>query len=279
MDNSPAFQYYPKDWLALTQGFSIESFGIIWKTISFIWLSETQGMIENDDEIIAFSLSVDLEKWQEVKRLAIKKNIFKENKDGFLFCPQLFTILDKQNKNRAIRTENGKKGGRPKTKRNLMVFENNLEDKEGIPLAFEKEPKESTSSSSSSSSSTSSSIEDPPLPPDGGDEKKFSAFDEFYGNYPIKTTKKEALAFWTKNKLDSKLLEILEGLNRYKVSDLWTKEKGAYVCDPIRFLTKERWRDDPEPARLNAVKRPIGTMLGGNEITPAHLRPNGPIKL
>ncbi len=113
-ENSPAFQFYPKDWLVLTEGFSSESFGLIWKTICFIWLSENQESIENDDETISFSLGCDLDKWKSVKKMAVKKGIFKIDDANFLTSPPLLKLLENQAAYKEKQRLNGLKGGRPR---------------------------------------------------------------------------------------------------------------------------------------------------------------------
>jgi hypothetical protein len=143
MEISPAFQCYPKDWLAVTQGFTGQAFEIVVKTVWFFWLSENQPKLENDDEMIAFTLGVDVENWQKVKRIALKKGVFVETQDGFLTCPILIKEYDKQAQRRSANALNGKKGGRPRK-------EENPEKANG----FLEKAKKSLSSSSPSSSST-----------------------------------------------------------------------------------------------------------------------------
>lgn len=105
-------------------------------------------------------------------------------------------------------------------------------------------------------------------------------FLSFYENYPKKTTKAEAWEFWKKNKLDDSLSEIMDGLNRYNVSEQWLKEHFKYTPDPIRFLKNKKWVDHPPV--YTPPKQPYqihSTALPGNQITPAHLRQSGVIDI
>ena len=79
-----------------------------------------------------------------------------------------------------------------------------------------------------------------PKPPEGESE----GFQKFWSDYPKKTTRKDCVDHWRSHTLDTKLQEILNGLNGWKTTDQWTKENGKFIPDPIRFLRRERWKDE-----------------------------------
>ena len=257
MENAPAFQFYPKDWLVLTEGFPTESFGFILKTVCFLWVSETQGMIENDDETIAFTLGSDVEKWQSVKRMAIKKGVFKENEDGFLVCPYILKTLEKQAEKRTVNAENGKKGGRPKTENNPTVSENKT-------VGSENKANESPSSSSSTSTASSTAKIYSPLPPKGESEV-FPGFDKFWEVYPAygsrKTDKSECLNRWKKRKLENLADEIIKSVELHKKAPDWKKEGGQYIPAPLAFINKSKWEAEVSTPQYDATYAPRGTII------------------
>lgn len=79
-------------------------------------------------------------------------------------------------------------------------------------------------------------IERPPLPPKG--------FDSFWKAYPKKVGKQEALKAWGKLKVDESLLEtILQALEIQRNTELWRRDGGKFVKDPVRWLNGRRWED------------------------------------
>jgi len=42
---------------------------------------------------------------------------------------------------------------------------------------------------------------------------------------------------------------VLEGLDRWKKSEAWTKDAGRFIPEPGRWLTDRRWAEYPAPAQ------------------------------
>lgn len=90
---------------------------------------------------------------------------------------------------------------------------------------------------------------DTPLPPQG---KKATAsrspspspmFEKLWCAYPKKVGKKPCAELWRRRKLDSKIDEILAGVEAYKASGQWGEIR--YIPNPQTFLSQERWLDEP----------------------------------
>lgn len=68
-----------------------------------------------------------------------------------------------------------------------------------------------------------------------------SEFKVFWETYPNKVGKPKALTVW--NRLKPDLDTVMAGLNRWKVSDQWTKDGGRYIPHPTTWLSREGWND------------------------------------
>lgn len=70
-------------------------------------------------------------------------------------------------------------------------------------------------------------------------------FERFWVVYPRKVGKKDAVKAWNKLKPDEALtIQIIEGVERWKMSTQWTKDGGQYIPYPATFLNGERWKDE-----------------------------------
>lgn len=98
---------------------------------------------------------------------------------------------------------------------------------------------------------------------DGGTEfDAAAAFEIFYKAYPNKKNVKTARTRWEKMKVTPELFrEIMEGLERAKNSQEWTKDDSAYIPHPATWLNAEGWANDYKPLRQAAApKAPAGNM-------------------
>lgn len=76
-------------------------------------------------------------------------------------------------------------------------------------------------------------------------EPEQDLFDRFWAVYPRKVGKKDAVKAWNKLKPDETLtIQIIEGVERWKLSTQWTKDGGQYIPYPATFLNGERWKDE-----------------------------------
>lgn len=84
----------------------------------------------------------------------------------------------------------------------------------------------------------------PPTP-----RKRGSAvgFDEFWGAYPRKVAKAQALKAWEKLAPDAELRgRILRALKAQAGSEQWRREGGAYIPYPASWLNGRRWEDEAQ---------------------------------
>lgn len=99
------------------------------------------------------------------------------------------------------------------------------------------------------------------------------AFDRFWGIYPRKTNKQDALKAWKQLSPDDALVEqIIAGVERWKRCEQWTRDDGKFICYPATFLRGRRWEDDDHPETASARRRaeawddlPDGFLDGGKK--------------
>lgn len=73
-------------------------------------------------------------------------------------------------------------------------------------------------------------------------------FDRFWSVYPRRVGKQDALKAWKKLKPDAELVDqIVAGVERWKLTDQWTKDGGGFICYPATFLRGRRWEEDDKP--------------------------------
>ena len=149
---------------------------------------------------------------------AVLKDFFKQTKEGWTNetaernIKSYHEYLTKQ-------SENGKKGGRPKTQP-LST------DK---PEKSEAKPKKSLTSNHKPITSNQSN----------------TFFDMFWSTYPKKTDKAKAEASFKKINPDQQLLNtMLVGLEAQCRSDQWTREHGKFIPHPSTWLNNRRWEDE-----------------------------------
>ena len=120
-------------------------------------------------------------------------------------------------------SENGKKGGRPKTKQNqpepTKTNENQLKPTETHKVK-ESKVKENK-------------VKDNPL------------FDRFWKAYPRHQAKPTALRAFERLNPDEGLLEtMLNAIDIQKQSDQWVKDDGRFIPHPATWLNQRRWEDE-----------------------------------
>ena len=71
-------------------------------------------------------------------------------------------------------------------------------------------------------------------------------FDEFWEKYPNKIMQEQSASLWLSiNPDETRVKEIMDGLNRWLASDQW--ERGIYQS-PVNWLRDKRWIDQPPKA-------------------------------
>lgn len=97
-------------------------------------------------------------------------------------------------------------------------------------------------------------------------------FEKFYSCYPYKTKKPAAEKAFKKIKVnDSLFTAIMDGLEKWKQSDQWAKDRGAYIPHPSTWLNNRQWEDEiPKfkdattqytPEEMNAFEDDPGELL------------------
>lgn len=83
-----------------------------------------------------------------------------------------------------------------------------------------------------------------------------AAFEIFYKAYPNKKNKPKARERWQKMKVTPELFAaIMEGLERAKNSQEWTKDDSRYIPYPATWLNAEGWANDYKPLRQAAAPK------------------------
>lgn len=89
-------------------------------------------------------------------------------------------------------------------------------------------------------------------------ESADDGFADFWKSYPKKVAKSQALKAWSKIKPTGQLVaDLMEGLERQKLSAEWQKDGGRFVPHPSTWINGRRWEDEapqavsqtPAPAR------------------------------
>ena len=137
--------------------------------------------------------------------------------------------------------DNGLKGGRPK---------NPVKPKKPSGLIGNpSEPKKADSDSDSDS--VRDSERDIKNTPSFDVE---DAFNQFWAIFPKKVGKLDAKKKFAKAMKEATLSELLESLNKQKLSFEWTKQNGRYIPNPSTWLNQGRWMDEIEVATPKAKK-------------------------
>ncbi len=221
MGKSPAFQFYPNEWLGsqnVTLMTAAEE-GAYIRLLAYAWGNIDCGL-EDDDQILSV-LSRLGEGWFNGGSLKVRKCFIERN--GKLYNERLLEERKKQEEWAEKSRQAGIKSGKVRNFKRLNP-EGWLNQVSTGPV----EPNTNTSSSSSSSSSN----------------KYINAtFDEFWKLYPTrkgrKLGKKKALEYFKKVKQEDYLL-LLEATKNYAESQA---SKEGFARDPHRFIKDDYWMD------------------------------------
>ena len=81
-----------------------------------------------------------------------------------------------------------------------------------------------------------------------------SPFDHFWKAYPKKKAKESAQKSWDRQKLNSKLAEIIAAVEAQKRTTDWTRESGRFIPHPATWLNSHRWEDDTSGNNPNIIE-------------------------
>ena len=123
--------------------------------------------------------------------------------------------------------ENGKKGGRPKSKGN--------QEKPTETNENQHEPNESHKVKESN-------VKESKIKENNVIRQRF---ERFWSAYPRHVAKQEALKRFEKlNPSDDLLETMLKAIEKQKGSEQWTKDNGQYIPHPSTWLNQSRWEDE-----------------------------------
>lgn len=231
---SPAFQFYPADWLSdiKLRSCSLSARGLWIDLICFMHQADPYGCIAINgepvkiDEIFSIFGTKKREFFKNFSELFEKKVIQKTSINGQdFYCSK-----------RMIEDEKTRQGWRERQSRHRGDIEKNNRDV----------TQDVTGVSRRSSSSTSSSFNPPPPPLPGGGAN----FAKFCEIYPKKGDIEKLKAIWESGNLEAIGPAIIDAVRRLAKSSQWTEQNGRYVPNPIAFLQKRQW----ESAQANPVK-------------------------
>lgn len=84
--------------------------------------------------------------------------------------------------------------------------------------------------------------------------EKSDMFNQFWTAYPKKELKKRTQEVWKRKNLDSKISEIVNFIEKAKITDRWKK---GFVKQPPAFLNGECWNDDVSSYNDKKVQKDI----------------------
>lgn len=214
-------------------------YGLYWYCIELIAKDVTPKNItfelEHDVRIIARNLNLSVKEVQDMMQRMIDIGLFDISKNKKIACVKLaYRLDDSMRKGRqigdildAFNVENGLVGKIPNDSgKSLLDIEEDI-DKE---LEEDIEIKESKSLVAQ-------------IIPEND-------FDMFWSAYPKKVGKDKALIAWKKKKNKPSIQEILEAVQRYKLSKT---VRDGFVCHPTTWINEGRWSDEVETAPENML--------------------------
>jgi uncharacterized protein YdaU (DUF1376 family) len=261
MNRSPAFQFYPGDWLSssrITLMTPAEE-GAYIRLLAYCWDSE-DCTLPDDDEQLA-KLSRLGEQWLSYAPGAnAVRNCFEvhPSKKSRLINKRLFAEWKKLLAFRRAKSQAGKKGmaNRWKQKRN----DQGVADSSVISELLQADNRaitEPITKHSSSSPSPSSSLSSKKKPKNTSGHRSLlnghqASFELFWDAYPRKKNREEAERAWRKLKPDDGLLTVmLSKLDQDKRTRQWRKDDGEFIPYPENWLNDKRWEDEHEAASTN----------------------------
>lgn len=124
MARSPAFRFYPSDFLGSpdVQVMDLHEIGAYTLLLCTAWNSERHGYLPDDENLLRRWAHMTKDQWGESRELLLKK--FPLAGDGWRCNPRMVKEAEKQVSYSAAQSAKGSKGGRPKK---LELYETKLE--------------------------------------------------------------------------------------------------------------------------------------------------------
>ena len=218
---SPAFQFYPSDFLGSTkvQLMSTAEVGAYMLLLCACW---QDGSIPSDTERLARLTRLRKTQFERIWTSTLS-SCFTARGDRWVNT-RLEYERRKQLDYRKRQSENGKMGGRP----SKAV---------GYSGLSQTEAKKSSPSPSPT-----------PSPQEQRDIDHDEGFEQFWGQYPRKVGKVAARAVWHKLKPSKELQDrIVASVVLYARSEQWQRDGGSFIPHPRTYLNGRRWEDEIKP--------------------------------
>lgn len=251
MKPSPAFQFYPADFLTGTSEMSAEEVGAYIRLLCHQWIN---GSLPQEVEKIA-RIAVCSEVAASVVSLK-----FTRGEDGRLRNARLEDVREKQEEYRRKQTQNGQRGGRP-NKPNAKPTENptlNPEQTQRLTGGV------SQTKAKSNPNETSLSL----YPPKGGivgerdgelvldgapPLKAKDEIENIYRLYPKKVGRGSAIKAITSALRHATAEQIIAGLERAKRTWIAKGTEEQYIPNPATWFNGQRWMDEDFATPVSVV--------------------------
>lgn len=69
-------------------------------------------------------------------------------------------------------------------------------------------------------------------------------FDMFWLAYPNKIAKPAAIKAWGKEKINGEFPQLMDALEKHKLTEKWQKDGGKYIPNPATWINQRRWEDE-----------------------------------
>ena len=208
-DKSPAFQFYPTDFLSSSKvaRMSLTEIGIYTILLCHCWLD---GGLPKSVEQLALLVRVRTDRFAKIWA-GVLSECFREEGGKLLNIR-----LERERNKQAHRRSNGTLGGRPK---------NNLE---GVfPITSEEDGDENVR--------TLVLLKE---------KKRTSDFDNFWAAYPRRDGKQSARVEWDRlQPTDDIQRAIAADLEQRRMSPQWVKDAGQFIPHARTYLHQRRWED------------------------------------
>lgn len=245
-DKLPWFKFFSKDYLGdgNLQVCSLEAQGLWTRMLCYMDQSERRGYLQVGDLVI---LPLNLANMVGKPRILVEKllkilekaNVFsRENGTNCIYSRRMVRDHAASLAHKAA----GKQGGNP-----VLLKPG---DKPPLKPSRTRVP-ESRSQSPEGIDNEDNSYSPSPREQrliDGKDQPEGPAFKRFIDRYGRDIDRGPCWDYWRENNFDAKEKEIMEGLDRWKVSQRWF---DGYKDDPLNWLKKERWTNHPRISEAN----------------------------
>lgn len=229
-----SFQWHIGDYLAATSHLSKLEDLAYRRLLEIYYLNEKP--IETDP--VSAARRIRFSGDDEVAAVAsVLLEFFVEHDDGW-HQKRVLAEIERYRERAASARNNGKKGGRPKSKASGLSHRNRM----GTQSVSAQKP------SSLDNLVTNNLVTNTPPTPLQGDDvpPEFSAW---WSRYPNKGNKPAALRAWRKLKpANGTIVAIMAGLDAAIHSEQWQREGGQFIPLPASWLNGRRWEDRPATA-------------------------------